>query len=1135
LPERESHPAGNVGRLVGPYELVQQIGSGGMGEVYLGHDRRLDRSIAVKAIRPDLVSDPGVRARFLRETRAASAIVHPFVATVFDVIEQEGETFLVMEYIQGKPLDTALREGIDALPLERRLGMAGEIAEALAAIHGCGLTHRDLKPSNVLVTPNGHVKVIDLGLARRVPLVKDGGVDSEDTTASNSMTSPGTVVGTLAWMAPEQVRGEEADFRSDLFSLGVILHQLLTGEHPFLRATAADTISAILTEAPRVASGTHSAASSPAAAAIRDKCLAKKREDRYGSAEEVAKALRAAAQDESVRAMSRSRRLKTAIALGATLLVGVGATAGVLTVLSTPPTIEGPRVSLAIVPLGTPDDLPDGAAHGREVADLLAANLSGSKVVRVVGPEQTEPLATGLGGGRAPEELVARIGAGLSVEYIVTGTLQADPQGYRADVSLHCARGGGASKVISAGARDTSILAEKLGARIRGALPDLPVLTRFRDLHGDLSQWTSPSESARLHYEKGMLAFRAGKPAEALAELEAAVRDDAGFIRAHASLASVLAEAGYGLRAREAATKARALIAGKVGEDGPSRRLALTIDAVHAQVFSEPQRLIDTTAQLVTLYPDEPELLEAHAKALLDVGRNAPALVAVDRALKIDPARPSLHLLRGTVLGDAGRYADGAASLDDAERLYRLANSAEGLAAVARERGHRLYIQASYEAASRECARAIAAYDQAGRDVLAADVRRLASNVSLAMHDPGTAAVLLAQAETIAERAVNPALLCKVKASRGAQKAIANEMAAAEELLREAVDCSRSLQLPPLLFDPLSNYGSVLLYEGKREEAKPVIAEVRALARQLMRVRYEVNANFYLADIDFNAGNVESAVTQYEQALAQAPDDDSRAWAHLAIAEIRERQGKLAAALEAVDAAAAGYRKLGSGNLGYALARRATVMKALGRNADAERDLEEAIAIATTPKHELPDVEARCALAQAEAYAIDGRWRESLAQAEKTLRLAGGAAPLTVPARAAGCRALMRMDRAQGAIAQCRAGSDDPAAPAVERALIRSFLVEALVRAGRLPEARREAESAMTSAETMDVPLAAARIAAAMQSLPARDAPPETSAYRTRGLAALEAYISGAPEAARGPVRERSDVKVLWQRLNPRA
>src|SRR6185295_10817440 len=130
-----------------------------------------DRSVAVKAIRPDLVSDAGVRARFLRETRAASAIVNPFVATVFDVIEQDGETFLVMEHIQGTALETVLREGIASTPLERRLGYACEIAEALAAIHACGITHRDLKPSNVMVTPAGHVKVIDLGLSRRMPLV----------------------------------------------------------------------------------------------------------------------------------------------------------------------------------------------------------------------------------------------------------------------------------------------------------------------------------------------------------------------------------------------------------------------------------------------------------------------------------------------------------------------------------------------------------------------------------------------------------------------------------------------------------------------------------------------------------------------------------------------------------------------------------------------------------------------------------------------------------------------------------------------------------------------------------------------------------------------------------------------------
>jgi len=231
-------------KRVGHYEVVRKLGEGGMGEVYLAHDTSLKRRVALKFLAHDLLRDESARRRFVSEARSAAALDHPFACKVHETGEADGRPYIVMEFVDGVTLKDRLTRGPIPTPEAVRIGL--EVSEALECAHRHGLVHRDLKPSNIMLDPDGHVKVMDFGLAKRVPT---GATDQAQATTAD-LTEPGMAVGTLAYMSPEQLLGGQVDARADIFSAGVVLYEMLTAVNPFQRPTPAATASAILNESP---------------------------------------------------------------------------------------------------------------------------------------------------------------------------------------------------------------------------------------------------------------------------------------------------------------------------------------------------------------------------------------------------------------------------------------------------------------------------------------------------------------------------------------------------------------------------------------------------------------------------------------------------------------------------------------------------------------------------------------------------------------------------------------------------------------------------------------------------------------------------------------------------------------------
>ncbi|TNF81723.1 MAG: hypothetical protein EP299_02025 [Acidobacteria bacterium] len=271
-----------IGRVLGGhYRLVDEIGAGGMGVVYRAHDERLERDVAIKVLPEELAGDPDRVARFEREAKAVARLEHPNILSIHDFGIEGNISYAVMELLEGESLRGRLSAG--ALGWQEAAGVAMAVAEGLAAAHAKGIVHRDLKPENIFLTSDGRVKILDFGIARLLLPVDEG---AETATLPSMGTAAGAVMGTVGYMSPEQVRGEPADARSDIFALGCVLHEMLAGCRAFATGSAAGTLAAVLTDKPPPIAG-----AAPEVARLIERCLRKEAGDRFHSAAELKSAI----------------------------------------------------------------------------------------------------------------------------------------------------------------------------------------------------------------------------------------------------------------------------------------------------------------------------------------------------------------------------------------------------------------------------------------------------------------------------------------------------------------------------------------------------------------------------------------------------------------------------------------------------------------------------------------------------------------------------------------------------------------------------------------------------------------------------------------------------------------------------
>jgi len=654
----------SAGTRLGPYEILAPLGAGGMGEVYKARDVKLGRQVAIKVL-PDAMSRDGDRlARFEREARSLAALNHPNIVTIY-AVEESGQTrFLAMELVEGRSLDLILAER--ALDLPSFLDLAVPLADALSAAHERGIVHRDLKPGNVMVTAEGRVKVLDFGLARLDSAPSDPELSNSPTQAGSDLTSEGQVFGTVAYMSPEQARGDRVDARSDVFSLGIVLYQMLTGARPFAGASAVDTISAILRDTP-VALADRRADLPPHLGRVVRRCLEKDPRNRYQTSRDVYNELRELRGE--VSAPSAASVAPPPTGRGQSPVAWIAAAAGALAVAiglivltrSRTPGAAAPAAgairSIAVLPLDnySGDSSQDYFAEG--MTDELTSDLANISGLRVISRGSAMQFA---GKKRPPTPEIAKT---LDVDAVVEGSVIRSGDRVRINAQLIDARSDRHlwAKSFERSSKDVLALQDELAAAIANEIH----VTLTPAEESRLAKGRTVKPDAYDAYLKGRYFFN--RPSDenlskAIALFEKATGMDASYAPAFSGLSDALLWAGYNegvLTGTEARPKAKAAAEKAIALDPESAEAHTSLANFKLWYEYDWAGSEAEFRRAIELNPNYAFAHDQFGIGLSFQGRFDEAIAAGKRAAALDPLSPQIPLDATMAYGFKGDYEAG--------------------------------------------------------------------------------------------------------------------------------------------------------------------------------------------------------------------------------------------------------------------------------------------------------------------------------------------------------------------------------------------------------------------------------------------------------------------------------------------
>lgn len=771
-----------IGSHLAHYRILEKVGAGGMGVVYRAHDEQLERDVAIKVLLAGSLEDPAARKRFKQEALVLARINHPNIATLYGAGAENGVDFLVMEFIAGVSLSARVAAG--PLPIPEVIVLAGQIAEGLAAAHKRGIIHRDLKPGNIRLTPEGRVKILDFGLARRTPGASDSGATI--TASQINETS-----GTIPYMSPEQLKGQLADQRSDVWGVGTVLYELCCGQRPFHGRTPTATAADIIHQQPRALRSVRPEVP-VGLERIVQKCLEKEPANRYQSAEALLQDI-VEVRDGDSKAEREVRQswLGMPTWFVAAALIVLSATLAVVVThfAKTPRVANKGRRSVAVLGFKNIKGIESQDWISTALSEMLTTELAAGEELRAVSGEDVAHArmdlklseSEGLGQGTL-KQIRSRLGSDL----VVAGSYLDLNGQIRVDVRVQDASDGSIVANLSEAGPEDQLFAivTRAGAALRAHV-GVGGLTSEQLANVRASQPANLA-AARL-YAEGLARLRQFDAAGAQEKFETAINADPKDALSHAALASAWSQLGYDARAAEQAKIAFELSTGLARED------RLTIEGAYHIAGKEWDKAIEVYRTLYSFFPDRLDYGLSLVDAQIAGGKGQDALATIAKLREPGVADPRIDLAEGRAAAALGEY--------------RRAREANARAAEA----------ASKQGASFERAQALQQQCWANRNLGQLDEAR----------DAGT------KAQAISEENRNARGQARSLTCVGVVLSDKGDLVPAQQMHEKALGLAQGIGARLDIAGALVNIGNMLAAEGKLEESTARYQQALEVAREI--------------------------------------------------------------------------------------------------------------------------------------------------------------------------------------------------------------------------------------------------------------------------------------------------------------
>jgi len=1035
-----------ISQTLSHFRVLEEIGAGGMGVVYRAHDEHLDRDVALKVLPAGMLADDSARRRFHREALAIARLNHPNVGAVYEFGGHEGIDFLVLELVSGEGLEAKLRLG--ALPIDQVVRLGIQLADGLEAAHAEGIIHRDLKPANLRMTPGGRLKILDFGLARMQ--------QESDAAPTMTATRSSEASGTLPYMAPEQLRGNVSDVRSDIYSAGVVLYEMATGKRPFGEASGPLLVSAILEARVSPPRSRNHVVPAPLEAIIL-KALDRNPDRRYQSARELRVDLERLSDGLPPMAQKQAWRVPAAIAAtlaAAAVLVAVNV-GGVRDRLlrrpaSAPPAAaSAPRRSVAVLGFRNLSGRADEAWMSTALAEMLTTEMAAGGRLRALPGEEVARMKLDLALGDADSfgrDTLARIRSHLGSDLVVLGSYLVVKDGGRIRLDMRLQDTAAGETLASASATGTEKefidLVTRAGAELRQKLGiEATAVERGLDARASLP---ATAEAARL-YSEGLAKLRVFEALQARDLLEKAVAADPAYAPAHSALAAALSSLGYDARAQEQARLAFDRAAGL------SREERLSIEGRYRELSRDWPKAIAIYRTLAGFFPDSLEHGLHLAAVLASGGQAAEAMAAIDTLRRLPPPSgddPRIDVAEARtagVLGDfkrdlaaaqragakgqalgarlvvaqaksaegfalerLGRLDEAMASFAQAQDLFAAAGDRLGAAVALQMSGTVLLDKADFAGARRTYDAALRVFRQLGAQ----------QRIAATLNNIGN--VLYDQVELDAAKQHYEEVLKidrEIGDRAGAAGALGNlanvldtmgDLAGARAMQEQGLAAFREIGDRRGIASTLNNFGNLLMELGDLAGARQRYDEALAITRETGYKRGQAYSKFGLVEVLAAEGRLDEARALAEETLAmrtELADENNGAWSRLQLASIAIEQRRPADAERLARDAAAVFERLKAAESGaVAQAWLSTALLDQGRNADAAAAAERAASLARGSASRGPRFEA--AMAGARVLGATGRAPDAVRQLEATIAEASkyGYLPYELQARLAAGR-----------------------------------------------------------------------------------------------------------------------------------